>query len=53
MRNLDLKARILAGEQIPREELVAFILTAEADLSAERKKRNSGETFKPQDVDFF
>lgn len=51
MHNLDLKSRILSGERIPLEELRAFILAAESDLTTERKKRNSGE--KPKDVDFF
>lgn len=55
MANLDLKARILSGEKIPLNELRAFILAAEADLSDKRTKRNAPEpkAEKPKDVDFF
>ena len=52
MQNLDLKARILSGENIPLEELRQFILTAEKGFNAERKRRNRAET-EPKDVDFF
>jgi hypothetical protein len=48
---LTLKARILAGENIPLSELKAFILSAEADLSQIRTTRNVKE--KKIDVDFF
>lgn len=48
---LSLKARIQAGENIPRDELIAFIRLAETDLAAQRKAVNKAE--KPKDVDFF
>lgn len=48
---LTLKARIQAGENIPRDELIAFIRLAETDLTSQRKAVNKAE--KPKDVDFF
>jgi hypothetical protein len=48
---LEIKARILAGETIPLAELQAFILSADADLSTTRAKKNTVE--KRSDVDFF
>lgn len=52
---LALKARIQAGEKIPREEMIAFILSAEADLSANRVKLDKppAPKAKASDVDFF
>lgn len=52
---LALKARIQAGEKIPREEMIAFILSAEKDLSSNRVKLNQPPAPKPKasDVDFF
>ncbi len=52
---LTLKARIQAGEKIPREEMIAFILSAEKDLSSNRVKLDKppAAKTKPQDVDFF
>ena len=40
-----------AGEKIPIEDLRAFILAADSDLSAQRKKENLKE--KASDVEFF
>lgn len=48
---LSLKARILAGEKVPIEDLKAFILKADADLTSTRKRENKVE--KATDVDFF
>ncbi len=53
---LTLKARLQSGENIPRAELIAFLLTAEKDLSANKVKLDKPPTPKPakaQDVDFF
>lgn len=53
---LTLKARLQSGEPIPREDLIAFILSAEKDLSANRIKLDKPPIAKPpksQDVDFF
>jgi hypothetical protein len=49
---LELKARMLSGEKIPIEELKAFVLRSEKDLSANRAKEAKAEK-KPDDVDFF
>lgn len=51
LRALEIKARILAGENIPLAELSSFILSAESDLTTSRTKRNIVE--KKTDVDFF
>ncbi len=48
---LDLKARILAGENVPLADLKAFLLQADTDLTSARKKENKAE--KTTDVDFF
>ena len=52
---LALKARIQSGEKIPRDEMIAFILGAEKDLSANKVKLDKPPISKPkaQDVDFF
>ena len=46
-----IKARILSGETVPLSDLTAFILSADADLSTAKAKRNTVE--KKIDVDFF
>jgi len=46
-----IKARILAGEDIPLSELKTFLASAEADLTKSRLARNVKE--KQTDVDFF
>lgn len=48
---MTLKARLLAGENIPLDELKAFILSAESDLDKNRVKIAKAE--KKLDVDFF
>jgi hypothetical protein len=47
----DIKARLLAGESIPLEELKLFILSSERDLTQSRKAENT--VIKATDVDFF
>ena len=48
---LALKARIQSGEAVPLEELRAFILSADKDLTATRKTRVN--PVKSDDVNFF
>jgi predicted nucleotidyltransferase len=43
-----LRARILAGESVPLDELKEFIITSNTSLEIQRKTRD-----KPSDVDFF
>lgn len=54
---LDLKSRLLAGESVPREELLAFIKLGEKDLSAGIRLIDSPpkqpKPTPPKDVDFF
>lgn len=53
LRALSIKARILSGEQIPREELIAFIKDGDKELDKARVARVKAETPpKPTDVDF-
>jgi len=51
LKALELRTRMQAGEKIPIEDLRAFILAADSDLSAQRKKENLKE--KASDVEFF
>ena len=54
---LDLKSRLLSGESVPREELLAFIKLGEKDLSVGIRLIDSPpkqpKPTLPKDVDFF
>jgi hypothetical protein len=54
---LDIQTRLLAGESVPREELLAFIKLGEKDLSAGIRLIDSPpkqpKPTPPKDVDFF
>jgi hypothetical protein len=45
----EMRLRIVQGEIIPREELIAFLLEAESDIRQTIKVKNGP----PDDVDFF
>jgi hypothetical protein len=47
-RAAELRARILAGEKIPLEELREFIIASQTALEGQKKTRE-----KPSDVEFF
>lgn len=56
-RAAEIKARLLSGEPIPREELLAFLKLGEKDLSAGIRLIDSPpktpKPTPPKDVDFF
>ena len=51
MQALSIAQRIQSGENIPLDELRAFILAGDSDLTKTAKVRNGKE--KATDVDFF